>query len=170
MHRLALLALVFVGCSQLQGPAGPQGPKGDKGDTGSAGPKGDLGMQGVQGMPGAVGMQGAPGMQGPAGGVRKADIYCVEEDLSGPRSAQGRAACRDGDDVLLSGGCEIVGATRIYPSGEISLLSSAPIAGNQASGARAEWVCAWGSALSSYPADYFNDAGFRARVCCINVP
>lgn len=171
MHRFALLVtFALTGCSQLQGPVGPQGPKGDKGDTGAAGPKGDVGMQGTQGMQGVAGMQGAPGMQGPAGVATKADIYCVEEDLSGPRSAQGTAACRDGNDVLLTGGCEIVAAPRGYALGELALLTSAPLANVAIPGARAEWRCTWDSSTVVRPPDYFNDAGFRARVCCITIP
>jgi len=170
--RLALIAVIAVAsCSQLQGPAGPPGPKGDKGDTGGVGPKGEPGIQGKQGVPGQQGLQGVPGTQGPAGVATKADIYCVEEDLSGPRSAQGRAACRDINDVLLTGGCEIVAATRGYADGEIALLNSAPVAGTLSSpGTRAEWVCTWVSSAVVRPPDYFADAGFRARACCISIP
>lgn len=119
----------------VQGPAGPtgaQGPAGKDGKDGSIGPKGDPGTPGVAGPVGATGATGAVGPMGPAGaGLSKSAIYVVE---SGWHASDATATCRNGADVLLTGGCGTENSGFIYSAGPVSSTMSDP---SQSS----SWVC-----------------------------
>jgi hypothetical protein len=64
VFALATGAVVSVGCSGEQGPAGEQGPPGLQGPTGQLG---QVGSQGPAGQPGQAGSQGPAGQPGQAG-------------------------------------------------------------------------------------------------------
>jgi hypothetical protein len=182
--RLALpfVALLLTGCPLgLQGPPGPQGPAGPSGAQGPVGAVGPRGDVGPTGMPGGEGMQGPPGPQGlPGGGAyaakRRPDggvsVYCEEADVAAGVGTGG-ATCRDGDDLLLTGGC-VLRNPRSYPYGEVLLVSSAPTTNGVAvTTTQAGWSCDWVSTRPDLPAlgaAYWADGGFTARVCCIAVP
>ena len=96
------------------GPAGPAGPRGEagppgpRGEVGPPGPQGTQGLQGPQGIQGPPGPAGPRGPEGPAGGYsRKREVYRATAQLSiGPGlSGAVAAACRDANDLLISGHC-----------------------------------------------------------------
>jgi hypothetical protein len=98
-------------------------------------------------------------------------VYCEELDVA-VSVGGGVATCRDGDDLLLTGGCLVTGP-RTYPRGEVSLLASGPTGGIDITTSQAGWRCAWDSRrpdVDTLGASYWADGGFTARVCCIAVP
>lgn len=155
---LAVAACTSQGPVGPQGPAGPAGPAGPPGDAGPQGPKGDTGMQGIAGM------------QGPPGGGRytqRSDLYCESNPVL-PGGGQG-VLCRTPFDIAISGGCLQDSNIRIFPPGELALISSGPLF--WPSGSRASWTCAWRSTSPDAGSnEYWADAGLTATICCIAVP
>lgn len=157
-------AAVTVAACTSQGPVGPQGPAGP---AGAAGPKGDTGPQGPIGMPG---MPGIPGMPGPIGGGRytqRSDLYCESNPVTPAGGSD--ALCRDSTDIAITGGCLQNSNARIFPPGELALISSGPLFWS--AGSRATWTCDWRSTSPDAGSPtYWFDAGLTATICCIAVP
>ena len=114
------------------GPAGTTGPQGNTGDTGVAGPTG------AKGDIGDVGPAGPIGPTGPAGpGITKDRIYHVQASVTVTRADMTELFCPDVNDVLLTGGCAVGGAT---------LRGSYPIGNLYNNDAVAGWRCVNGDA------------------------
>jgi hypothetical protein len=110
-------------------------PTGLKGD---AGERGETGAQGVQGFKGD---QGPPGTDGSAGlGFSRLSQYTVmAQNVSGGAGAE--AACKDSNDVLVTGGCQVTGGTGYEP-----IRLSYPVTNAQPN-LPAKWVCGSTSSL-----------------------
>ena len=111
-----------AGAAGQDGKDGANGEAGATGGTGAAGAQGAQGVQGIQGTAGATGAtgatgaqgaQGVQGIQGPPGGVIESkDVYVKTAEVMGSSktvvesTVYATIAC-DGQDIVLSGGCEI---------------------------------------------------------------
>lgn len=147
------VVLSLVGCSSLEGPAGPAGVTGPAGATGAAG---------LQGPVGITGPKGDVGPTGPIGGglyTQVTDVYC--KHVVGLDAGVGQylaAADCDGQDLGLNGGCSV---TTAPPDGGLLVLTQSYPGDTFSRG----WQCAWaqlGGALVT-PAM----VGATAHVCCI---
>jgi len=125
-----------------KGDPGPLGQKGDPGATGPAGPAGPKGDPGATGPAGPTGLTGATGPAGPSGAsLSKAAFYTVvvtgTTSSTVPTVDVVSAACKDVNDVLVSGGCDIaanVNSFLLRRSGPTNVTSTSVAAG---------WECRW---------------------------
>jgi Collagen triple helix repeat (20 copies) len=156
-------------CTGQQGPMGPTGLTGVEGPAGTAGApgaQGPQGPQGLQGDPGAQGTQGPQGVQGPQGTAgtngtvtSKTDLYIVTKAITVPANGGATviAACKDTNDILLSGSCSGGGHLGMYPTVQSwpENVSSTTLA--------ADWYCEGGNESSS-------SFTLTATAVCVNIP
>jgi hypothetical protein len=121
-----------AGAVGAAGPKGDIGPAGPAGLPGAAGPKGDTGASGMSGAPGNPGAPGAAGPKGDRGltgaagtSMTRSSIYVVEQMVIATSGAMNvAAACKDADDVPLSGSCVVSNPN------EVMLFGGSPSGGS----------------------------------------